>query len=324
MTSRAKSLPWLVALLVAAAIVCWPPAGFRRGGDAQQPATAGSADAAALRGQATSPPPESPTRPAQAALPPVDAPLSAIVEPLVARADGGDSKAACRLAMELLRCEALAFYETIPAFNGPSQEARLEAKGQLDAADRVAAAEIARIRLMQECRTIPSGLRGRGGHYLGQAARAGEPEAMVRYADSQLWPPDGRGIYSDPEYDRWRRDAPAMLHRAFAAGVPEAVIVLMTAYQGDYGGVGSIIPNDPVKGEALRMLTVRMHGVPDRRTPGTLDATSLARASALAKQWHEGPFKGRSYRGQGRVMFQPAAFPTHDGAPQDFCRSERL
>jgi hypothetical protein len=259
------------------------------------------------------------TRPKRLALPPVDAPLATIIEPLAARADAGDTKAACRLAMELIRCRNVQELQAAGSVGNAALEIELEAKGDLDNADRIAQAQLDQARLAQECAAVPAQLQDRGPHYLGQAARAGEPEAMVRYADSQFWPLDGRGIYSDPEFERWRRDAPAMLNRAFAAGIPEAPFILMNAYDNDYSLVGGLIPNDPIKAEALRMLMVRLHGWSERLVPSTLDAASLARARRLAKQWHDGPFKGRSYRGQKRAMFQPTGFPNYDGSPHAFC-----
>lgn len=261
---------------------------------------------------------------AQVPLPPVDAPLALIVEPLAARADAGDSKAACRLAMELIRCQGTLFLADIPSFNTDRLEAELEASGKLDAADEVAAAAIERVRVTKECQTLPAHLVDRGPHYLGQAARAGEPEAMVRYADSQFWPPDGRGYLSNPEFDLWRRDAPGMIRRAFEAGIPESAFVMLDAYQTDFGLVGSMIPNDAVKGEAVRLLMSRLHGWQERLLPSTLDAASQARARELARQWHEGPFKGRSYRGQDRAIFQYAGSPKRGGVRHEFCTADRL
>lgn len=263
-------------------------------------------------------------RPTRAPLPAVDAPLAVILEPLAARADAGDSRAACRLAMELIRCSALPFNAPVAGYTDTAGELAMEAKGDLDAADSIALAELERLRQQAECRHVPDSLKDRGGHYLAQAARAGEPEAMVRYADVQHWPMDGRGVYSDPEFDRWRRDAAAMLHRAFAAGVPEAPFYLLIGYQADAGGLSTLVPDDPVRAEAIHMLMVRLHGWRARSGPSSLDAESLARAAALARQWHEGPFKGHSYRGQERSTFPLAAWPKGNGQPHEFCTGDRL
>lgn len=261
-------------------------------------------------------------RPNRAPLPPVDAPLATILEPLAKRADTGDTKAACRLALELIRCRNI---RDLPEVNATlagaaaKHEAELEEKGELDKADLLAQGQMSQLRFAQECAAVPAQLRDRGPYYLGLAARAGEPEALIRYADVQSWPMDARGIYSDPEFDLWRRDAPAMLNRAFAAGIPEAPLLLMNAYGNDYSPLAGLIPNDPIKERALHLLMVRLHGWSERPNPGALDAASLAKARALAEQWHNGPFKGRSYRGQRRSMLQPAGIPMYDGSPHAFC-----
>jgi len=258
------------------------------------------------------------------ALPAVDAPLSTILLPLSDRADRGDPKAACRLAMELIRCQVTAYYQSIAAFNDSSLEKKLEAEGNLKAADSIAANQMEQLLRSQECQAVPENLRDRGAHYLAMAARAGEPEAMLRYADGMHWPLDGRGVYSDPEFDAWRRDAPRMLRRAFEAGVPEAPFLYWVAYQHDYGALSALIPNDPVKAEATRTLMVRLHGWSERPMPSQLDPTSLARASELARQWHEGLFQGRRYAGQDRSAYQFPGFPRQDDKPHAFCTGDRL
>ena len=321
---------WLGALVIVL-LLAWmagtlPPSELRnasnepgpRGEDPQAPATGAPVATPSLASNA------SPTDPARLPrLPAADAPLASSLDALVARADAGDPQAACRLAMELLRCESIQYLATVTGTFYRDLEGKLEAKGELDAADRVATDELAKIEVARQCRVVPETLRHRAPHYLGQAARAGHPEAMVRYADSQFWPADGRGVFADPEFDRWRRDAPGMLQRAFAAGVPEAPFILIDAYQTDFGMVGALIPDDPVKAEALRLLMVRLHGWPARPPTRTLDAKGLQQATELARQWHEGPFQGRRYHGQKRATFVHAssALPGADTRP--FCSDDR-
>ena len=319
MTRAAKQGLVLLALLVAAASVIVlrqgsPPGASTPQTTASAPPSEANGDGPAAAANGVGRP-----RPKPAALPPVDAPLATILEPLATRADAGDAKAACRLAMELIRCRNVHELPATLAVDAARIEAEFEAKGEMDKADLLAQSQLAQLRLAQQCAAVPVPLRDRGPRYLAQAARAGEPEAMVRYADVQSWPLDGRGIYSDPEFDLWRRDAPAMLERAFAAGFPEAPLLLMNAYENDTSHLAGLIPNDLIKAEALRMLMVRLHGWSERPNPSPLDAASLEKASTLAKQWHEGPFKGRSFRGQQRAMLSLAGLPRFDGAPQEFC-----
>ena len=258
------------------------------------------------------------------ALPAVDAPLATIVGPLSERADRGDSKAACRLALELIRCSSVAYFQSIPAFNDADLEKKFEAEGNLAAADSLASMQIDRLLQARECSAVPEALRSRGAHYLAMAARAGEPQAMLHYADGAHWPMDGRGVYSDPAFDVWRREAPRMLRRAFDAGVPEAPYLYWVAYQGDLAHLSALIPDDPVRAEATRMLMMRLHGWNERPVPSTLDPASLGRARDLSQQWHEGPFKGRRYAGQERSLFHHPGLPRHDGKQHAFCTSDRL
>lgn len=320
MSGGAKRALALISVMAVAALFLLLQGDFRAGHrlppivTAPPQRTSGNAPAGATADQAN----------AALALPHFNAPLETILEPLAARADAGDVKAACRLAMELIRCENVTYYLSIPAFRSHRQESAFESTGDLDAADRAAEAELEQLRIAQECRAVPVRLRDKAPQYLGQAARAGVPEAMVRYADGHFWPPDGRGIYSDPEFDRWRRDAEGLLHRAIAAGVPEAPFILLMSHQGDFHGVSSLIRDDPVKAEALHQLMVRLHGWKERPAASSLDPQSRARAHAMAKQWHEGPFGGRRYHGQDRSLFQLAGFPRRDGTAHSFCTGDNL
>jgi hypothetical protein len=257
-------------------------------------------------------------------LPPSDAPLAAIIGPLAARADSGDAKAACRLAMELIRCETVISYESAPGMSDPTYELLLEAEGNLVGADQVAIERIDRLERLPACRDIPPELRARTGHYLRQAALAGVPEAMLRYAEGHHWRADGRGMYAGAQFDQWRREAPALVRRAFAAGVPEAPMALWMAYQSETYPLGALIPDDPVQAEAMRMLMMRLHGWSERLVPSPLDGASLARAMDLSRSWHEKQFSSERYQGQDRSMFQWAGTRKRGGEPHRFCEGDAV
>ena len=256
-------------------------------------------------------------------LPPADAPLAVIMAPLAARADAGDAKAACRVAMELIRCQNTDAFKPVPGLQDSAAEAALVAKGRIAAADRLALREIMRLARLKECLDVPATLRGRAAHYLGQAARAGEPEAMLRYAEGHHWPMDSRGIFANPEFDTWRRDAPGMLRRAFAAGIPEAPFSLMHAYETDSGFLAALIPNDPVRVAAMQRLMVSLHGWRGGANGRNLGAAEAAKARELAEDWHKRLYQGRSYAGQDRSLFQYAGGRSDDGPPETFCSSDR-
>jgi hypothetical protein len=246
------------------------------------------------RSEATSVAPPSPA-PAQAApvdrtarpalpsepLPPADVPISDVATLLQSRADAGDSLAACRLALELLRCDQIdaslsKFDDSERALQGMESAGMLEhAKGLADQLSWQIARE-------KECRALPPDLRGKSAHYLTQAARAGEPEAMLHYAEAaHLGNLEGLALYRAAEFDAWRRDAPGMLHRALQAGRGEAVQMLRLAYQGDYGPLSSLFENDPVEAQAYLLMFTRMVGGTEQ-IDTALDPQQLARARELA------------------------------------------
>jgi hypothetical protein len=239
--------------------------------------------------------PATPAARSPAPLPPKDAPLAQIIGPLQQRADRGDRKAACRLAMELLRCDYVARWAGIQANAGLDPEGDRLREGQIAAADAAASRELHQLERLMDCRAVPEALKARGAHYLVQAARAGEPEAMLRYADGQYWRADGRGVLSDPGFDDWRREAPGMLQRAMESGYPDAAIYLHIAHASEVGFMASLIRDDPEQALAARHLRARLFG---RRSPlgqQGLDAAAQQRALELAAQWHRKYFNGRTY-----------------------------
>lgn len=214
-------------------------------------------------------------------LPPANVPIADVATLLQSRADAGDSLAACRLALELLRCNqidaSLAKFDTIePALRS------MEAAGQLEHAQGLADQLSWQVARQKECRALPPTLRERGAHYLTQAAHAGEPEAMLHYAEAaHLGTLEGLALYRAAEFDAWRRDARGMLQRALQAGRGEAVQMLRLAYQGDYGPLSSLFENDPVEAQAYLLMFTRMVGGTEQ-IDTALNPQQLARARELA------------------------------------------
>lgn len=254
-------------------------------------------------------------------LPADDAPLAGILGPLAERADAGDRKAACRLAMELLRCAHLGDYiATMEAARGP-------ASGATDASppDKAWVAWRAReaewnAHWLDQCKAVPDALRGQGGRYLAQAARAGEPEAMVRYAEGQHWPPSGRGSFAGSEFESWRRDAPGMMWRAMESGYPGAIFVLMIAHGDDAAPLAALIPNDPEQALVMSLLYSRLYGAREmQHYQNAVDAAAQLRARERASQMHQRYFDGRQFRGHPYPT--PAFVPPQGNATtHGFCR----
>lgn len=296
MTGRQKAfrLAMLVALaLCAGAWFMFPP-------NAPAPATVPKA-AAVLHGAASAstqrPEPESlsPSPP----LPPAEAPLPLVYPSLQARADAGDAKAACRLGIELLRCQRLGWFQDYTREHLLYAEAEATKAGDLDLADELARANLHYREIGLACAELSPALMERGAHYLRQAALAGEPEAMLRYADGQGFrqSPWDHGYLRSPEFDQWRREAPGMIERALALGRPEAVHLLESAHTSDEGLLQGIVRNDPVQAAAHRQLIERLQGADGPRLPAgrnlpRLDTQQEQQAMALAADWHARHFDG--------------------------------
>lgn len=254
------------------------------------------------------------------ALPPEDAPLSGILRPLRARADAGDRKAACRLALELLRCERIAEWQlqVKPAESLYDASSRANTDPAL-AAYRDRQSEWIRRRL-EQCQAVPDDMRSRGTHYLAQAALAGEPEAMVRYAEGHHWPLLGQGMLAGPAFDRWRRDVPGMVERALRAGDPRAAYLLQMAYFDDFGLHSALVPDDPEQALVMHVLVSRLYGTSELPVfRDRVDASTLVRARARAEQLHRDHFDGRRLRGTPFVTALHS-LPAEGQPPTPFCQ----
>ncbi len=190
---------------------------------------------------------------AQIPLPPANVPVVQLFDVLKQRADSGDSRAACRLGMELGRCvkvrELLGAGE-YPA-NGAAQRQSLRALGAIDrqSAEIAAAALYASTNeAFEEERSPPADLTqqyediakrcdkltpqqlSQDFYYIRQAALAGQPDAMFSYIDGvALDSSKPYAMFGTPEFDLWRNEASALLQRALAQGHADAAMLLWFA-----------------------------------------------------------------------------------------------
>lgn len=181
------------------------------------------------------------TRPVTAApLPPADAPVAGVFDELAARARAGDAAAARRLADDLLRC-------------GQGDDALLAVNATLDvqAANAHEATAVHNEQMLQMTDAMLQQYRegkercagidaqpGSASDWLEQAARNGDPAAMLCYA---LFPNDLNRNVLSPAWQRHAEQAyaqsPQLLRRAFDAGLPEAAAVLSQMHtRPDLGG----------------------------------------------------------------------------------------
>lgn len=260
--------------------------------------------------ETTDAPPRSALPASAAAPPPNDVPLAGILVPLADRADRGDRRAACRLGMELLRCEQLVLFDEL---------ASTEVNDQEPPNPRQAAYLAWKSARLLDCQAVPPDLRGRGGHYLRQAALAGQPEAMVRYAEGHHFPPDSRGLWATEAFDQWRREAPGMMQRAVEAGYPQAVFALQFGYSDDLTPATALVPNDPELALVMRLLHARLYMKKEVLLADDLSASTLLRARERAAEMHEKYFGGRKFEGPFYPEF--VMFPPENGqATSRFCR----
>lgn len=252
-------------------------------------------------------------------LPSGDTPLPQLVVLLKPRADAGDRVAACRLGVELLRCRSNDDFIEFSRRHLAGNVREAEERGQLGTANLMDEQQLRRLELQTQCRSLTDAQRAQGADYLIQAARAGEPEAMLRYATGEHWGMNMDDFLADDRFDAWRRESPAMLQRAFDAGDPRAPFALMAAYFDDFSPYTGLVANDPARGLAHRILYFRLLGRPDPPFR-QVDATQLAQANALATAWHRDHFANRRVPDSRDAFLIPLFSAGIDGEDPAFCQ----
>jgi hypothetical protein len=282
----------------------------------------GNAPATGASSASASTPPgidSSPSAPeAHLPLPALDIPVATLFAELKPRADRGDARAACRLAVELIECNQAAQFAGTNAMQGAaSAERDLAAAGMEEAANHIAAMQLRQLESAKRCAGISESQRKLAGTYLAQAASAGVGEAMIRYAEGQGLGTGSSifGMLRDPGLDQWRRDAPGFLHRALENGEPSAAVILMSAYSDDNSLIGGLIADDPVQFYSYRALMDRLRG----KTPGPrTDMTPAQTAEALARgaRMHAEYFKNAILTGPDALQSPTApAWARQDSTP---------
>ena len=258
-TRRALALLLAIVLCIAAIHAWWPAAVPAKAGEPAETATPDSVERAPTPAPATAP-----TAPAPGAttLGRADASALADLAPtLQARADAGDAQAACRLGTDLLRCQYLAQLGEDQLERLADQEKAHTERGKLEAANSAAMMLLRHAELQRTCAGLDEDLIARGGHYLRQAALAGEPDAVVRYATGGAFAITGSTAYiATPEFDQWRREAPGMVQRALEAGQPGAVLLLLHSHSTNHYFLPWLTPHDPDAAEASLALARRLFG----------------------------------------------------------------
>lgn len=256
-------------------------------------------------------------------LPPIDAPLAAQIPALRDAAARGNATAACRLAVIGMTCGTLRALRITPSPSESSATAReLEeslrqqfANVSLDGLperyrrhaqrrlDTEALMEHDRMQRMGEwgerCEGAPVIAQVESMAALRQAALAGEPGSMVRYAHG-LWAVEfaigsfGLGFHQRDArsawmrtrgFEDWQRDATAIRRASLERGDPE--MLWMEFAFADRSGLRLLEPGDPVEtAAALRAYAALVSdGPPESTSTLGLTAEQSAEADRRADAW---------------------------------------
>jgi hypothetical protein len=189
-------------------------------------------------------------------LPPIGVQVASIYDGLKQRADAGNTKAACRLAIDLSKCsQNKKVLESLSLGSATDADFNASESQQMDDEFKLSALQTEKL-----CQGMTIAQLKERGKYLRQAAHAGIPVAMVNYANGAGFEND-MSLLQDPLFDLWKKDAVNMTERALSMGMPEAVAMLASAYASDSGRLGGLIPDDPVKAEVYRLLGMRLLNV---------------------------------------------------------------
>ncbi|HEY9143972.1 MAG TPA: hypothetical protein VIM90_08070 [Arenimonas sp.] len=295
---RRSSWAWLALLVIASltGLFIWlrtSEAPARTAGAEMRPVTEAVASTAKIEASLSAP--ELPAG--------IEALLPVEVRDLVALADAGEERAACRLGSLLAQCGLLApeYYSDKFVEQLERQERSAAEKGDLEAANQTAGALLLARTRQQRCSGLPDEMLALASPYLRQAAMAGDREAMVRYLRGEAFSSIGMSesqTLRSPHFDQWRREALGMLKGQLAQGSPEAVLLLLEAHS-DSGRVLSFLTQpDPLMDRAYLRLAERVFhdfALPEGWAAPAPDARLDREARELAARWHSEHFAGRRY-----------------------------
>lgn len=265
------------------------------------------------------------------ALPAKGTPLGRLWATLQAAAQSGDSGAACRLAIETLRCvhvtrvagtwaasqadeagelQTLLDFEAAPSSFGRRAPANdPQAQGAVnDMTERTRAAA-------RQCEGLSQDRTDMAISLLRAAALAGQPDAQAVYAAGEGWFLTIPGGMGRPEFEQWRREAPMVVARMLDEGHPEAPGLLAGAYSGQTW-LGGLYEADLERATAHLILNARLMGKPEaaERQLAKVPAEITARARQQAEALYARHYAGRPvdkpsyYLGAGTRILQSGLF----------------
>jgi hypothetical protein len=273
------------------------------------------------------------TRLTPVALPPRDVALDRLWSTLQRPAQAGDAGAACRLAIETLRCVGavrmaavftaspaaepgelqtlLAFEDAPSSFGRPAGPEDPRSEAALDAVNQRANAAA------RHCEGLSPERAYASLALLRAAALAGQPDAQAVYAAGEGWFLSIPGGMGRPEFEQWRREAPLVIARMLDEGHPEAPGLLAGAYSGQTW-LSGLYDTDLERATAYLILNARLMGKPETaerqlaKVPAEITARARQQAEALyAKRYAGRPIgKPSYYLSAGTRILQSSI---HDG-----------
>lgn len=175
-----------------------------------------------------------------APLPPLDAPLVAVVRELMPRAQAGDARAACRLAVEYRYCAELQGRMQMIESGVARAQISVEQGGAdsdrrgLRSTERMAAAFEQTSELYRHCEGVDVPKSSEIVRYMREAASAGHPQAASHYVSGELF--TGSDMLDNlQELALYRDNAESMALAAAAQGDLRAAWKLAEAYGSEPG-----------------------------------------------------------------------------------------
>lgn len=266
-----------------------------------------------------------------AALPPRNTALHRLWPTLQGAAQAGDAGAACRLAIETVRCvgairmatalsqspkgepgelNALMSFEYSPSSFGRAAEPEgPHAEAALDDVNRRTNAAT------RHCEGLSPERTHTALALLRAAALAGQPDAQAVYAAGEGWFLTIPGGMGRPEFEQWRREAPMVVARMLDEGHPEAPGLLAGAYSGQTW-LSGLYDTDLERATAYLLLNARLMGrleTAERqlaKVPAETTARARQQAEALYARHYAGRAVGKAtfYLGAGVRMLQSDIF----------------
>lgn len=203
-----------------------------------------------------------------APLPPLDAPLAAVVRELKPRAQAGDARALCRLAVEYRYCAELqGRMQMIESGVARAQEraqqgdqqggegGQSDRRGDWRSTERMASAFEQTSELYRHCEGVDVPKSSEIVRYMREAAVAGHPQAASQYVSGELFT-NSDMLDNLPELALYRDNAESMALAAVAQGDLRTAWTLAEAYASESGDRRRTLLAQAVDPQPVRALSL--------------------------------------------------------------------